>query len=219
MLIHALLVFHIAVLGYWLGSELVINSTYRYLSWSERMPFAERDRLLDHVMDVDQHVRYAMVLQAGLGTALAAYLGYFPGGQPLAIGAGVFATLWLLLVEVTHRARKRPWGRTWARIDMILRYALVLALVTCAAATALGAVTLPGWLAWKLVLFAGTIASGLGIRIWLLRLFGAWPRLKSEGSSPELEREVKYVYVMATATLVMLWICIAGIVYVSIFKP
>jgi hypothetical protein len=29
MLIQILLVAHIAVLGYWLGSKLVINSTYR----------------------------------------------------------------------------------------------------------------------------------------------------------------------------------------------
>ena len=63
MLYTSLLVAHIAVLGYWLGSELVINHTYRYVSWSAGMPFAERDRLMDHVMDVDQHVRYALVLQ------------------------------------------------------------------------------------------------------------------------------------------------------------
>lgn len=59
-----ILVFHIAVLGYWLGSELVINSTYRYVSYSRNMPFDERQRLMDHVMVVDQHVRYALVLQA-----------------------------------------------------------------------------------------------------------------------------------------------------------
>ena len=58
------------MLGYWLGAELVINSTYRYVSWAATMPFAERDRLMEHVMDVDQHVRYALVLQAGLGVAL-----------------------------------------------------------------------------------------------------------------------------------------------------
>ena len=84
MLVQALLVAHIAVLGYWLGAELVINSTYRYVSWSGAMPFPERDRLMQHVMDVDQHVRYALILQAGLGAALAALLGHVPGGAPVA---------------------------------------------------------------------------------------------------------------------------------------
>ena len=45
-----------ALLGYWLGSEFVINSTYRYVSYSDRMPFEERSRLMEHVMHVDQHV-------------------------------------------------------------------------------------------------------------------------------------------------------------------
>lgn len=76
-----LLVAHIAVLGYWLGSELVINSTYKYVSHRGDMEFAERARLMDHVMHVDQHVRYALVLQAGLGFMLAIAYGFIPGGD------------------------------------------------------------------------------------------------------------------------------------------
>ena len=84
MLITVLLVVHIAVLGYWLGSELVINSTYRYVAYGRHIPFAERNRLMEHVMHVDQHVRYALVLQAGLGFGLATLYGMIPGGEPLA---------------------------------------------------------------------------------------------------------------------------------------
>ena len=80
MLQKTLLVAHIVVLGYWLGADLVINSTYRYVSWSHGMPFAERSRLMDHVMHVDQHVRYALVLQLALGISLAALNGYLPFG-------------------------------------------------------------------------------------------------------------------------------------------
>lgn len=47
MLDQVLLVIHIAVLGYWLGADLVINSTYRYVCWSAGMPFDERNRLMD----------------------------------------------------------------------------------------------------------------------------------------------------------------------------
>ncbi|HNP66051.1 MAG TPA: hypothetical protein PKH39_19130 [Woeseiaceae bacterium] len=219
MLIHALLVAHIVVLGYWLGSELVINSTYRYMSWADGLPFEERNRLLDHVLDVDQHVRYAMVLQAGLGTALAAYLGYLPGGPRLALAAGVLALLWLALVEVTHRWRKLPRGRKWLRTDMAVRYALITVLLGYAVASVFGVTGLPSWLAWKLALFAGTIASGLGIRTWLIRLYRSWPRMGTEGSTPELEKEIRHVYVMATATLGLLWVCIAGITLLSVFKP
>ena len=72
MLETVLLVAHIAVLGYWLGSEFVINSGYRYVCRAATLPFIERNKLMDHVLDVDQHVRYAFILQIGLGTSLAA---------------------------------------------------------------------------------------------------------------------------------------------------
>ena len=66
-----ILVAHIAVLGYWLGSELVINSTYRYVSYSGEMPFGERQRLMEHVMHVDQQFLWSV--EGGTGvTALAA---------------------------------------------------------------------------------------------------------------------------------------------------
>ena len=127
MLLETLLMVHIATLGYWLGSELVINSTYRYVSWAGSMPFAERDRLMDHVLDVDQHVRYALVIQAGLGTILAAEFGYFPGGDALAVGAAVAAVIWLVLTEATHRLRKTRTGAMLAAVDRAVRYAAIAA--------------------------------------------------------------------------------------------
>ena len=54
------------------GLVVVINSTYRYVCYHDEMSLADRTRLMGHVMGVDQHVRYALILQAGLGTMLAA---------------------------------------------------------------------------------------------------------------------------------------------------
>ena len=111
MLISVLLVAHIAVLGYWLGSELVINSTYRYVAYGRHIPFAERNRLMEHVMHVDQHVRYALVLQAGLGFGLATLYGMIPGGEPSAACA---CCGWALSRRYTACATVR-WARPWAR--------------------------------------------------------------------------------------------------------
>ena len=92
MLINVLLVLHIAVLGYWLGAEFVINSEFRFVCRAASMPFEERKRLMEHVMDVDQHVRYALVLQVGLGTVLSALLGYFPGRCRTGLDSGLCHT-------------------------------------------------------------------------------------------------------------------------------
>jgi len=219
MLIAALLLAHIAVLGYWLGSDLVINSTFRYVTRAGSIPFAERDRLLDHVMDIDQHVRYALLLQLGLGTALAALLGYVPGGAVVAWTAGAVTIAWLIHVELTHRWRKRRAGDVLVRIDRVLRYVAVASALIIAGGGLAGYLPLAEWLAWKLVLLAGVIACGLGIRFALTRYFGAWYEIGAQGSTPARETLLWRNYCRATSVLVLLWLLIAGIVALSLFKP
>lgn len=217
MLIQVLLVTHIVVLGYWLGAELVINSTYRYVSWGQSLPFPERDRLMDHVLNVDQHVRYALVLQAGLGTALAALYGYIPGRETVATIALVAMVLWLVLVETTHRLRRSPRGKSLAKIDLFIRYAAMVGLLVVGCSVFLGLLTVPVWLTWKLVLFAGVIACGMGIRFWIVRFYQHWQVMADSGSSEDLEAKIRDVYVRATAVLGLLWLFIAGIVMISVW--
>ncbi|MDJ0928329.1 MAG: hypothetical protein QNJ73_11860 [Gammaproteobacteria bacterium] len=218
-MINFLLVAHIAVLGYWLGSELVINSTFRYVSRAGSMPFPERDRLLDHVLDVDQHVRYALILQAGLGTVLAALLRYVPGGNALAISAVFAAGAWLVLVEATHRQRKLPSGQWLASIDNGIRYILIVGLLVTAGAALSGAISLISWFAVKLALFAGVIVCGLGIRLEILRYYRAWHEIADNGSNATLEAELRRRYASATMVLVILWLQIAAIVALSLLRP
>ena len=209
---------HILVVGYWLGSELVINSTFRYVCWSKAMPFDERAALMDHVMVMDQHVRYALILQASLGTALGAWIGYFPGGDTLALIALGLGLLWLGFVELTHRRRHDPSGKTLSLIDRLSRAILAGALVVIAAAAFAGANDLPHWLAAKLFLFAGIITSGLVIRIFLMRFFQTWATIKQTGSDDKKEARIREFYVKSTTTLIVLWLFIAGIVWLSFSK-
>lgn len=219
MLIHAVLVAHIIVVGYWLGSDLVINSTFRYVSRTASLPVAERDRLLDHVLDVDQHVRYALVLQLWLGTTLGALYGYLPGGVRLAWIATLLGLAWLVLVELTHRLRKRPLGNTLGRLDRGLRYLAITALAVIAVGTLYGYWSITGWLAVKLALLAAVMAGGFGIRFELVRYFRIWGSIRTTGSTDDLERQLRGRYASSTAFLVLLWLFVATIVAVSIIKP
>ncbi|WKZ12843.1 MAG: hypothetical protein QY320_02320 [Gammaproteobacteria bacterium] len=219
MPVHAILVLHIIVAGHWLGSDLVINSTFRYVSRAATLPMAERDRLLDHVMDVDQHVRYALILQLWLGTTLGALLGYFPGGLRLAGLATVLGLAWLVLVEFTHRLRKRPSGQGLGRLDRGLRYLTIVALIVIGAGTWSGAFAIAGWLGLKLALLAGVMLSGLGIRFELVRYFRVWAEIGTTGSTAGLERSLRGRYTSSTAFLVLLWLFVVAIVVVSIAKP
>ncbi len=219
MLIHALLVMHIAVLGYWLGAELVINSDFRFMSRAWSMPWEERDRLLDQVLNTDQHVRYALILQAGSGTVLAALMDYLPGGQRLAIAATALMLAWLLLVEATHRLRRSSAGERLAKIDLGLRYLLSAILVSIMLGAALGRLAMPAWLAAKLGLFAGVVLCGVAIRLALIHFYRAWWALRDAGSSERTEAMIRLAYWRATGILILLWLFIAGIVLLSVLKP
>lgn len=219
MLEGIVLVIHIAVLGYWLGAELVINSTYRYVAFSPAMPFDERSRLMEHVMDVDQHVRYALVLQAALGTILAARYGYVPGGSLTALVAGVLGLAWLGYIEAVHRLRHLPVGKRLAALDRNMRYPLMIMLVAIGVGLVGAAWPMPGWLRLKLALFAGVMACGVGIRIALMRHFRTWARMAQEGVSDMANADIRRIYFHATGILLLLWVFIGGMVLVSVWKP
>ncbi|MFZ1623383.1 MAG: hypothetical protein WAU48_01175 [Gammaproteobacteria bacterium] len=219
MLIHAILVAHILVVGYWLGSDLIINSTFRYVSRASAMPFADRDRLLEHVLDVDQHVRYALILQVWLGTTLGALLGYLPGGSLLAGAATLLGIAWLALVELTHRLKSSPGGRAVGLIDRAIRYAAIFAAVTVSVGALMGYFSIASWLAIKLALFAAVIVSGLGIRFELIHYFAVWHTIRVEGSTEEREQRLRSRYKSSTTVLVLLWLFIAAIVALSVLKP
>ena len=207
------------MLGYWLGAELAINSTYRYVAYGADIPFPERSRLMKHVMHIDQHVRYALVLQAGLGFALSALYGYVPGVSATVWGAAILAAAWLAFIEVVHRRRGTPSGVRIATFDRRMRYVMIAILV----AIALGLVgvgwSMPPWLRLKLALFAGVIGSGVGIRLALLRHFRTFALMERQGPTDEANETVRRTYVRATSILVLLWVFIAAIVAVSVWKP
>jgi len=206
-------------LGYWLGSEFVINSTYRFVCFNDDMPFAERDRLMNHVMDVDQHVRYASALQLILGTMLAASYGFIPGGNTVVLVAGALGVVWLAFIEAVHRFRSKPVGQSLAWADRASRYVLMILLIGVAIGLLGGAWPLPSWLRWKLVAFVGVMACGVGIRFALIEHFKVWRKMAQGEISQANNETIKRLYVKATAVLLLLWFFIAAVVFLSVAKP
>lgn len=204
---------HIAVLGYWLGADLCINSEFRFLVHRSDLDFTARDAMMDHVMNIDQHVRYALVLQFTLGAMLAAMLGFV--GGPVIWIAPILGALWIGLVEFAHRQRKSETGLRLARIDRLVRYG-VAALFVILAVGLLGAA--PLWLRLKLGLFALLIGCGVAIRLILVRHFEHWGSLREQPSSAT-EAAIRQTYRQSTSVLVVLWLSIVAIGTLSVLKP
>ena len=219
MLLQALLVAHIGIVGYWLGSELVINSTYRYVCFGTRLPFPERNRMMEHVMGADQHVRYALALQVATGFALAALYGFIPGGSTAAWIAVISGALWLAFIETVHRLRHGRAGRRLGAFDRGSRY-LLIAVLVCISIGLIGRGSpIPGWLRLKLGLFAGVMACGVGIRIALVAHFRVWRVMAQKGPDEHGNALIRRIYIKATSILGLLWTLIACIVVISVWQP
>lgn len=178
----------------------------------------ERSRLMDHVMVVDQHVRYALILQFGSGLALSSLHGFIPGGHPVLLSIAVFTLLWLVFIETVHRNRDNNTGRYLARIDRVMRYVLLLALLVIASGFIADTGELPYWYRWKLALFAGVVLCGLGIRLVLISQFRIWTLMKNDGVNDERDLYIRQCYIRATAILLLLWLFIIMITSLSVIK-
>jgi len=116
---------HVLVMGYWLGSELVINALTHYIARTTSLSGAERMRLWDFLLDVDQHVRNAMIMSVPLGFSLAGILGLAPIEGWTLVAVWVLSALWFWFMWMVHWRRKAPEGLTFARWDWRLRYVLM----------------------------------------------------------------------------------------------
>jgi len=76
----------------------------------------------------------------------------------------------------------------------------------------------PSWLAWKLLLVVCVMACGVGIRFSIMDFFRTWAVIKRDGSSDDSERRIRFIYSYGTAILVGLWVFIAGIVALSVWR-
>ena len=174
---------------------------------------------MSHVLDVDQHVRYALVLQAGLGTTLAILLGYLPGGGGTAVLVALVAVVWLIFVEVVHRLRESSVAARLALFDRGIRYLLMALLIGFWAVAIGGFFDVQAWLAWKLLCFAGVLVCGVGIRIQIIAFYRVWRELEKQGPSAGREQAIQKIYARATSILVGLWMFIAVMVVISVWKP
>ena len=216
VLLTILQLIHVLVLGCWLGAELLVNSIFRYAVLTVEIPFAERDRMLTQVIKINQLVRYAMILLLATGLCLASLLGYLPFDFGWVL---MFGLAWMLLIYLGHLLSARKAGRILKMIERDLRLIVIGVLVIVSGLGVLGEAYLPFWLAVKLFFFAGVIACGLGIRFVLLRLFTVWQRMRQQGATPSDGMASRKIYFQATAVLILLWVLVAAISVLSVFKP
>lgn len=212
---------HVLVMGYWLGSELVINALTHYVTRATSLSGAERMKLWDFLLDVDQHVRNAMIFSVPLGFSLAALMGLVP-----IEGVGMWAlwiasAAWFWLMWATHLKRKEPVGATLAKWDWRVRYVLIAAFAGFGLWSLVTGGPIQGrWLALKVLLFAGAICCGIGVRYYIREAYRrALPAIAADRAGAAENEEFRVLMVKGTWMLVILWAILFTIGALGALKP
>lgn len=212
---------HVLVMGYWLGSELVINALSHYCARATWLSGTQRIHLWDFVLDVDQHVRNAMIMSVPLGLSLAAWMGLSPlRGGWLAL-VWVLSIAWFTLMWATHLKRKTPLGPKLAAWDWGVRYVLIAAFgISGLVSLATGWPFASKWLALKIFLIAPAIACGLGVRYYIRMAYQkALPAIANDTAGAEENAIFQMTMVRGTWVLVGLWVILFTIGALGALKP
>jgi len=169
---------HLLCFVYWLGADLGVFYSSRFLQRSDLSP--EARRVAGRIMlGLDQGPRICMTLIAAPGVHMAAQAGWLPLSAVWLAAVWVLSLGWLAMVLLLHFGPRlgAPPGlaEPLARLDFWFRAVLALGLGTFAIGALIAPQTAPPvvapWLAAKLLVFAALVGCGLGIRI-ALRPFG-----------------------------------------------
>ncbi len=202
-----LILIHILLLVYWLGSDLGVFYSAGFLT-DPKLSVETRRTVMKILHFIDLFPRMALVLMLPVGITLALAGGY--ATLPAGWAAPVLTVLWVadlawfaLVVKLYGGPNPRLLG-----IDYTIRYAMIAALLILGIASLLGyGPVVPGtsWLALKIIIFAIIIALGLGIRATFKPFAVAFGQLVAHGSTPEVEGAMRHAQARVRPVVLALW--------------
>ncbi|MGW1850473.1 hypothetical protein [Nocardia elegans] len=219
---------HLVLFVFWLGGDLGVFYSSRFVIDPERTPPA-RATALAIMSGLDLGPKICLILFLPSGITLMALdphgatlfgIALFPWWFVVLVW--VFATGWLVLAITAHRTH----GRIVVvhRADLTIRIAVIAAAATAGAYTLVaedpfGVTTDPRWLGGKILLYTAAVAAGLGIRM-TLRPFGpAFGRLQSEGSSPDIESVLRGSVNGCLPYVWVIWGSVLAAAALGVLKP
>ncbi len=207
---------HLLTFVYWMGADLGVFYSSRFVINSSYQP-ATRALLLKTLAWLDMVPRYALLLTLPVGLRLAGDLNISPvsGGSFWLVWLGLI--IWVALVTQIHRREGTEAAKTLAKIDMVLRFVLVVVLAVTAIMSLSGsAIYGTDWLAVKVLLFAAAVGCGFMIRITFKPFGPAFAAIMKDGSTPEQETKLRNSLNAAARWVVVLWIIIAAAAFFGI---
>ena len=208
---------HLLIPIYWLGGDLGAFYGSGFMVDAKRT-VPERMMALKILNNIDMAPRTARILALPTGLSLAAAKGWVVL-PPLALLVLWLAGLgWLALAWAVH-IKHGPAGALLKRIDMALRYVVLAGLLGTAALALAGGITLPLFIALKLLALAACITLGLIVRRQLVPLFPAIITMRETGPTPATDAAIAGVISQTRPSVMLLWGVVLVACYLGIATP
>ncbi|MEV0973512.1 hypothetical protein [Microtetraspora glauca] len=216
---------HIVLFVYWLGSDIGVFYSSRFILRSE-LPTPARSVAAKIMHAVDMAPRICLVLFLPSGVTLMSLSPFgedvFPGWL-LAL-TWVAALCWLVLVVYDYTRGATPLGTVVQKLDLIVRYGLAVVLLAGSGyvfftAEPFGVTTNPKWLAAKVAAYALCILSGVMIRRQLSPFGPAFGKLVTEGSTPEVEHQIRHSVRSCLPYVYAIWFLVLVAAFLGVVKP
>ena len=219
------LLFHVLLLTYWLGADLGVFYSSRYVLKPE-LGTEARATALKIMAWLDVSPRLCLVLFLPSGVTLMALDDYGREkfyGWPLA-AVWLASSVWFALVLADHLMHNPPLQAKVKQLDLLARFVVITSLLGVSVYTLLadepfGVQTNPKWLGAKVGLYALAIASGVAIRFQLKPFAPAFVALMTTGSTPAVERDLRRSIVGSQPYVAAIWFCVVGAALLGLAKP
>ncbi len=216
---------HIVLFVYWLGSDIGVFYSSRFILQSElTTPARSVAAKIMHAVDMAPRICLVLFLPSGVTLMALSPFGddVFPGW--LVALAWLGSLCWLVLVVYDYTRGATSLGKLVQRLDLIVRYCLVVGLLAVSGYVFLseepfGVTTNPKWLAAKVAAYALCILSGVMIRRRLSPFGPAFGKLVTQGSSPEVERQIRHSVRSCLPYVYAIWFLVLLAAFLGVVKP
>ena len=207
---------HILLLVYWLGTDMGVYLSSRYVGRAD-LPLSERRRFLDLLIALDMGPRTALVLMIPTGTLMLWIAQWLRLEESLVAAIVSGSAAWLALVWFLHRHPSAP--PVWKTLDLTLRGLVVIVMVILGGAILLGATPGPSWLGIKFLAYGGAVLCGILLR----RVLAVWAigfaELRDVATASRGNKRIAEAMGASARYAMMLWACVLIAAFCGVVKP
>ena len=216
--IYLLTLLHVLLFCYWLGGDIGVFYSSGFVV-DERLSRERRLMAAKIMLAIDLVPRICMSLMLTVGGLLGEAIGItHPWWQLLAIT--LLGPVWLGLVLLLHFRHDSPATPLLTRIDRLLRWLVIAALLISVATSSLqGRLGEAPWLSAKLLGFALLIFCGLMIRRGFGGFAAGYAALLAGEPSAEQNAAMRVSLNRVRPWVLLIWAVLIGEAYLGIAKP